>query len=66
MLNVVNMSVRGQKMNVHVERPVSQNTWAARVYVNSKTVSGFLRKSITGALRFSPIGKNADLLASRS
>ncbi len=66
MSNVLDVSVLGKVRRVHVERPMTNNKWAARLYVKSKTVSGVLSRNSRGALRFNPIGRHANLVRSDS
>lgn len=56
------MTVRGVKRLVHIEKEVNPNLWRARINVGKSTVSGFVKVNKAGAKRFSPIGVNAYLI----
>lgn len=58
----VKMSVRGHEKTVWKGGQISPNSWHARTYIDGKTVSGVLKRSSAGALRFFASGKNASLM----
>jgi len=62
----VTMNVRGTEKTVWKGGQISPSSWHARTYINGKTVSGVLRQTSNGALRFTASGKNASLMDSLS
>ncbi len=62
----ITMNVRGTERAVWKGSPITASSWHARTYVNGKTVSGVLKQSSNGALRFTASGKNASLMDSLS
>lgn len=61
-MTTVEMSVKGVKRRVHLEKEISPNLWRARINVGKRTVSGMVRVNTKGVRRFTPIGVNAELV----
>lgn len=67
-MNSVIASVKGKRRFVYLLKQLAPNKWHAKIYVNHNgkgkqtSVRGTYQVYANGARRFTPTGKNADLI----